>query len=158
MKLHGNLTGLARSEVKRLEALTRRRVPPEKLLTQELAREITGLSRELGRKVGVMLDRSGHVVAATVGTDQEVEVPDLGRQRVGAARLQGLRLLHSYLGGEPMTAGEVPSGSHCASVRDWDPVTQLYQIVSIFVQYTRRCQAYNNTNLWINVFHLALFL
>ena len=86
MKLFGNLTGLARSEVKRLEALTRRRVPPERILTQELSREITGLSRELGRKVGVMIDRSGHVVAATVGTDQEVEVPDLGRKRVGAAR------------------------------------------------------------------------
>ena len=107
MKLYGNLTGLARSEVKRLEALTRRRVPPGKLLNQELARELTGLTRELGRKVGVMLDRSGHVVAATVGTDQEVEVPDLGRMRVGSARLLGLRLVHTYLGGEPLTRDDL---------------------------------------------------
>jgi GTP-binding protein HflX len=107
LKLHGNLTGLARSEVKRLEALTRRRVPPSRLLTRELAREIAGLARELGRQVGVLLDRSGHVVVALIGTDQEVEIPDLGRQRGGAARLLGLRLVHAHLAGEPLTRDDL---------------------------------------------------
>ena len=107
MKLQGNLTGLARSEIKRLEALTRRRVPPERLLTQELCREITVLARELGRQVGVLLDRTGHVVVALVGTDSEVEIPDLGRKRGGAARLLGLRLVHAHLAGEPLTRDDL---------------------------------------------------
>jgi len=107
LKLHGNLTGLARSEVKKLEALTRRRVPPERLLTQELSREITGLARELGRQVGVLLDRTGHVVLAIVGTDDQVEIPDLGRKRGGAARLLGVRLVHAHLAGEALTRDDL---------------------------------------------------
>ena len=107
MLLHGDLSGLGRAEQKRLKALTRRRMPKDRLLTPELAREMTGIAREIGRQVGVMVDRAGHVQAAVVGTPSEVEVPDLGRGRVGAGRLLGLRLLHVHLRGEGLTRDDL---------------------------------------------------
>ena len=82
MQLHGNLVGLGRNETKRLKALTRRRVPTHRFLTQELAREITGLSRELSRQVGVLLDRSGHVVVALVGDGDSARRVPAGLERV----------------------------------------------------------------------------
>lgn len=107
MELHGTTTGLGRSELRRLRNLARRRVPPRRLVTPELARELTGLGREIGRQVGVLLDRSGHVQLALVGDDKSVEIPDLGRVRTGAARLLGLRLVHVHLQGEPLTRDDL---------------------------------------------------
>ena len=107
MQLHGSLAGLGRLEVKRLKALTRRRVPPGKLVTQELAREMTELARELGRQVGVLLDRAGHVEVALVGDGSSVEIPDLGRTRQAPERLLGLRLVHVHLRGETLTRDDL---------------------------------------------------
>ena len=107
MLLHGDLHGLGRDEQKRLKALTRRRVPKGVLLTQDLAREMTGMAREIGRQVGVLVDRTGHVQAAIVGSPSAVEIPDLGRGRVGAGRLLGLRLLHVHLRGETLTRDDL---------------------------------------------------
>ncbi len=107
MLLHGDLVGLGRSEQKRLKALTRRRVPSDRLLTQELAREMTGIAREIGRQVGVLVDRAGHVQVAIVGTPFAVEIPDLGRGRAGGGRLLGLRLLHVHLRGETLTRDDL---------------------------------------------------
>ena len=44
-QLHGNLTGLKPSQVKALERLYRRRVPPAEVVHLELARELATLSR-----------------------------------------------------------------------------------------------------------------
>ena len=41
-KIHGNLTGLGPAEIKRIGQLYRRRVPPERIITQELARSAHG--------------------------------------------------------------------------------------------------------------------
>ena len=45
-KIHGNLTGLGPAEIKRIGQLYRRRVPPERIVTHDLARQLTELSRE----------------------------------------------------------------------------------------------------------------
>ncbi|MEM7249522.1 MAG: GTPase HflX [Acidobacteriota bacterium] len=91
----GQLTGLGRHQRKRVEALTRRRLSPDRLLSQALARELTELSRELGRVLGLVIDRAGRVELALVGDDTEVEIPVLGRGRAGPGRLLGLRLIRT---------------------------------------------------------------
>ncbi len=85
-----------------LEALYRRRTAPDRFLGPELARSLTELSRETGRQVGLLLDRSGHVDKVVVGDAHRLLLPDLGRARAGESRFRGLRLVHTHLRGEPL--------------------------------------------------------
>ena len=89
--------------MRRLERLFRRRVPPDLLLTQELARQLTEISREIRRQVGVLVDRRGDVQHVMVGDAHSIDLPDWGRLRAGRGRLRGLRCIHTHLGGEGLT-------------------------------------------------------
>ncbi|MDF1563909.1 MAG: GTPase HflX [Deltaproteobacteria bacterium] len=95
--IHGNTRGLKPSQQKRLEATYRRKVSPEEIVSPELARHLCELSREIGRQVGVLLDRRGAVESVIVGDAQKIELPDIGRARAGQVRLRGLRLVHTHL-------------------------------------------------------------
>ena len=93
----GNTFGLKPSQLKRLKATYRRQVEPEAIVGPELARHLTELSREIGRQVGVLLDRRGNVEWVMVGDAHQIELPDVGRARAGQVRLRGLRLVHTHL-------------------------------------------------------------
>ncbi len=103
IRVHGNLQGLRASHTKSLQRLYRRRPSPDRLVTQELARELATLSRETRRQVGVFLDRRGTVTHVMVGSASSIEMPDWGRLRAGQGRLRGLRCIHTHLG-EPRGA------------------------------------------------------
>ncbi len=106
-QLYGNLHGIKTSQRRALERTYRRRVPPDEVCTLELARHLTGLSRELGRQVGVLIGRDGHVQKVAVGDAGQIEVPDVGRLRGGLGRFRGLRLVHTHLKGEPLTRDDL---------------------------------------------------
>lgn len=99
--LSGNLTGLKPSQLRYLERLARRAVPPGLLVTPELARALTEFSLETGRQCGVLLDRRGRVSAVIVGDAHTLTLPDV--QRRGHDRLCGLRLVHTHLKGEALS-------------------------------------------------------
>ncbi|MFQ5508441.1 MAG: GTPase HflX [Leptospirillia bacterium] len=101
--LSGNTGGLKSSQVGALTRLYRRRVPPEQVITPELARAMCAISREIGRQVGVLVDRRGEVQYVLVGDDREIQIPDLSNWRMGHSRLRGLRCLHTHLKGEALT-------------------------------------------------------
>lgn len=82
---------------KRLEATYRRKVPGDAWASAELLRHLTQLSRELGRQVGVLIDRRGEVTKVMVGDATRLYLPDLGRARAGASRLRGVRLVRTEL-------------------------------------------------------------
>ncbi|OGR05026.1 MAG: hypothetical protein A3K23_04955 [Desulfobacca sp. RBG_16_58_9] len=87
---------------RRLERLYRRRVPPAELLTPELARQLTEISQDLHRQVGVLLDRQGFVTHVLVGDAKGLLIPPLPRERGARGRLKGLRLIHTHLDGAPL--------------------------------------------------------
>ena len=103
IQTHGNTTGLKASQVKALERLSRRRLSEDRLVTNDLARELTQLSSDVRRQVGVLLDRTGCVQHVMIGTPSGIELPDWGRLRAGRGRLRGLRLVHTHLAGEGLT-------------------------------------------------------
>ena len=103
MQVFGNTHTLKASQVRRIERLFRRRVPADQLLTQELARQLSEISREIRRQVGVLVDRRGDVQHVMVGNAHSIELPDWGRLRAGRGRLRGLRCIHTHLGGEGLT-------------------------------------------------------
>lgn len=94
-KVGGDLTGLKASERSALERLYRRRIDPDLAATPELLREVASRAAELGRRLGVLLDRRGSVTHVFVGQRKSIEIPELGRQRRGAGRLKGLRWIVS---------------------------------------------------------------
>jgi GTP-binding protein HflX len=72
-------------------------------VTPELSRQLSIISFEIQRQVAILVNRKGAVVSVFVGDDKRVVIPDLGRFRLGAGRLNGLRCIHTHLGGEPLT-------------------------------------------------------
>ncbi|MEA2560938.1 MAG: GTPase [Acidobacteriota bacterium] len=77
------------------------------MVSPELARHLTEVSRQLGRQVGVMLDRDGTVRNVILGDASTLELPDIGRLRGGISRFRGLRLVHTHLKGEPLTKDDL---------------------------------------------------
>src|SRR3954470_14454907 len=106
-ELSGNTAGLKASHSKRLLATWRRRVQQRELVSAELARHLTELSREIGRQLGVLLNRRGEVEHVIVGDARQLTLPDIGRARAGSARLRGLRLVHTPLKDEPLTRDDL---------------------------------------------------
>jgi GTPase len=105
--LFGNTAGLKASHSKRLLATRRRRVQQRELVSPELARHLTELSMEIGRQLGVLINRRGEVTHVIVGDARQLVLPDIGRARAGQARLRGLRLVHTHLKDEPLTRDDL---------------------------------------------------
>ncbi|HYS07442.1 MAG TPA: GTPase HflX [Myxococcales bacterium] len=105
--LSGNTAGLKASHSKRLLATYRRRVQQRELVSPELARHLTELSKEIGRQLGVLINRRGEVEHVIVGDARQLVLPDVGRARAGHARLRGLRLVHTHLKEEPLTRDDL---------------------------------------------------
>ena len=106
-ELSGNTAGLKASQSKRLLATWRRRVQQRELVSLELARHLTELSREIGRQLGVLINRRGEIEHVIVGDAKQLVLPDIGRARAGSARLRGLRLVHTHLRDEPLTRDDL---------------------------------------------------
>jgi GTP-binding protein HflX len=68
---------------------------------------MTEISRQLGRQVGVLLDRDGSVRNVILGDAHSLTLPDVGRLRGGTGRFRGLRLVHTHLKGEPLTKDDL---------------------------------------------------
>ncbi|QQS49580.1 MAG: GTPase HflX [Acidobacteriota bacterium] len=99
-QIEGKKLGLKANQLKRLEKLYQRRIPPAEIVTPEFARQMTEISSEIGRQVGVLVDRKGHIEHVIVGDATKIVLPALDRSRLGQARFNGLRCLHTHLRGE----------------------------------------------------------
>ncbi len=82
-------------------------MPPAQVITAELAQFMGAISREIRRQVGVLVDRRGRVQHVIVGDGHKLFLPDLGRHRAGQGRFRGVRLIHTHLGGEPLTRDDL---------------------------------------------------
>jgi GTP-binding protein HflX len=90
-RLYGNTGGLKANQLRRLEKLYRRRIPPENAISFELAKEISRLSGEIRRQVGLLIDRGGKIIRVIVGDHRQIIIPDVSEYRLAAGRLRGLR-------------------------------------------------------------------
>ncbi|BBO86824.1 GTPase HflX [Desulfosarcina ovata] len=94
-EIFGNLLGLKASQIKRLENLGRRRIPTQAIVSYELCRDLSRLSTEIGRQVGLLVERSGKIAQVLVGGVDRIMIPDLREYRLAPDRLRGLRCIHT---------------------------------------------------------------
>jgi GTP-binding protein HflX len=73
----------------------------------ELATFLGGISREIERQVGVLVDRRGEIEHVFVGDASRINLPEIGRLRAGRGRFRGLRLVHTHLRNEPLTRDDL---------------------------------------------------
>ncbi|RJP77433.1 MAG: GTPase HflX [Desulfobacteraceae bacterium] len=106
-KIFGNTGGLKSNQIRRLENLYKRRTPPDFLLTPEITLDISRLSREISRQIGLILNRAGSIIFVIVGDHQKIEIPDTSDYRVAPGRLRGLRCIHTHLSNEALTLDDL---------------------------------------------------
>ena len=85
--IEGNVQGLKPNQIHRLEKLYKRRIPPHQIVTQEFARQLSEISREISRQVGVLVNRAGYVEHVVVGNARSIVLPDLKRVAHGRRAL-----------------------------------------------------------------------
>jgi GTP-binding protein HflX len=105
--LHGNTHGLKPNQLRRIEKLYQRRIPPHQIVTPEFARQLSELSHETNRQIGALVDRKGYVEYVIVGDARRIELPDFKRVRVAGDRFRGLRFVHTHLRGEELTRDDL---------------------------------------------------
>ena len=76
-------------------------------MTPEFARQLSELSHEVRRQIGVLIDRKGHIEYVMVGDNRGIELPDFKRVRVASGRFRGLRCVHTHLRGEQLTQDDL---------------------------------------------------
>lgn len=104
-EIFGNIAGLKPSILRSLEKLYRRKVPPQSIITPELAQELAYLSYQINRQVGLLINRKGDVDFVVVGSYNRIEIPELHGYRDHQARLKGLRFIHTHLVKKDQSSG-----------------------------------------------------
>lgn len=94
-RVHGKLLGLKHNQIKRLNNLYRRKLPPEAPVTLEFAKALAEISLDIDKSVSTLVDRRGRVITVAVGDAEEIPIPKWHGEK--EARLYGLRLIHSHL-------------------------------------------------------------
>jgi len=103
----GNTLGLKANDLRLLRNTYRRRASPHEVVSPELARHLTEISKSINRQVGILVNRKGEVENVIVGNAYRLDLPDIGRARAGQSRLRGLRLVHTHLKSEPLTKDDL---------------------------------------------------
>ena len=106
-KLDGNSKGLKKNQIRRIENLYRRRTPPQFILTPELARDISRLSFEINRQLGLLIDRKGRVASVIVGDHHGIVIPQMREYRTAPDRLKGVRCVHTHLDEQALTRDDL---------------------------------------------------
>ena len=72
-------------------------MPANSFLSAPLARSLTELSANTGRRIGLLINRQGTIERVIIGDAHRIFLPDLGARRAGSARFRGVRLILSNL-------------------------------------------------------------
>ena len=103
-RVYGNTEGLKPNQRRRLENLYRRRVPPQSIISPELARDVGRLSMEIHRQIGLLIERRGRIAGVIAGEVDRIVIPETPEYRNMPGRLKGLRCVHTHLkADEPLT-------------------------------------------------------
>ncbi len=100
------------AQIKQLDRLSHRKIPPENIITNDLARQMSFLSREMNRQIGLLISRRGEISFVIVGDHKSIFIPSLDGFRSSSLRFKGLRLIHTHLNRETLSDEDLTDLSH----------------------------------------------
>jgi GTP-binding protein HflX len=106
-RVHGDTASLKPSHARQLQKLGDRSVPPDQVVSPALARDVLDLAHEIGRRVGLFVDRRGRISRVILGDAHSLELPEFSRVRGVSGRLRGIRLVVTHLVPEPLDREEL---------------------------------------------------
>jgi len=105
--IFGNTAGLKASQARALAKLRDRSVPAHQIVGATLTRDLLEISHELGRQLGLFIDRSGRISRVIVGSSHSLTLPEFERVRGVDGRLRGIRLVLTHLVADPLNREEL---------------------------------------------------
>ena len=96
--VNGNIAGLSKQIMLRLESLNEMAVEREFFFSEELALLMCEITGQINREISVYLNRRGEVMDVSVGEVGQVSLPSMSLRR-SETRLSGIRCLHTHPGG-----------------------------------------------------------
>lgn len=105
--LFGDTANLKPSQHRALTRLADRRVSPDRIISQPLARDLLELSTELNRQLGLFIDRQGRIERVILGNAHQLHLPEFTRVRGAQGRLRGIRLVLTHLVSDPLNREEL---------------------------------------------------
>lgn len=106
-RVHGDTASLKASHVRQLQKLGDRSMPADQVVSPALARELLDVAHEIGRRVGLFVDRRGRISRVILGDAHSLELPEFSRVRGVSGRLRGIRLIVTHLVPEPLDREEL---------------------------------------------------
>ncbi|HKL00957.1 MAG TPA: GTPase HflX [Desulfotignum sp.] len=106
-QVYGNLSGLANTQIKRIENLYAVKSAPEYIISPDIAAELVEISHDIRRQVGIMVDRNGKIICVIAGDAHRIVIPVTPDHMAIPGRLKGLRCVHTHLQDEPLTQDDL---------------------------------------------------
>ena len=97
-KVQGNLDGIRRSYIERLESIYDFETDRKDFCSIEILETLAFFTEATGREAMVYIDRAGRIEAIVAGEQDRVTLPAL-RKRRSEGRLSGIRCIHTHPGG-----------------------------------------------------------
>lgn len=102
--IHGELNGIRKSFLARIEQLYEFTVPFGQVITSELAQKMIEITADLNRELAVYINRRGQITSVAVGDIATVVLPEIDGRRSGN-RLSGIRCIHTHPSGDTELSG-----------------------------------------------------
>ncbi|MCH9685453.1 MAG: GTPase HflX [Deltaproteobacteria bacterium] len=106
-RVFGDTANLKASHARQLQKLAHRSIAPDQIVGPTLARDLLDLAHEIGRRLGLFIDRRGRISRVILGDAHSMELPEFARVRGVSGRLRGVRLIVTHLVPEPLDREEL---------------------------------------------------
>lgn len=106
-ELSGNLSGLASSQIKKIQKLYDSKMSSEYLISQPVLERLVLLSHEMRRQIGLLINRDGRIETVIVGDAHQIVIPETPDYKATPGRLKGLRCVHTHLDDSPLTRDDL---------------------------------------------------
>ncbi|MFZ1037911.1 MAG: GTPase HflX [Smithella sp.] len=100
------------AQIKQIERLGHKGIPPETIISHDLARQLSLLSRDINRQIGMLISRKGEITTVIIGDHKGILIPNLEGFRSSSLRFKGLRLIHTHLNSPELSDEDLTDLSH----------------------------------------------
>ena len=102
--VHGELVGIRKSFLIRIEELYEFSIPFGQVITAELAQKMIEITADIKREIAVYINRRGLITTVAVGDLCTVALPEIDGRR-SSNRLSGIRCIHTHPSGDCQLSG-----------------------------------------------------